>query len=325
MPRACVVIPTRNEANSIEGVLQEIRAAFAGTRYDDLVLLVVDDSNDRTRQIARAAGAEVISGGGDGLGSAMYNGLKWALRYRPDVILAVDGDGQADPQEIRRFLAPIEEDRADMVVGSRFLGDASVHYRYPSINRFGTRVLSGILTRATGQTFTDSHGGLRAMRPEVVADLELLGTFTYVQETIIDAVEKGHRVVEVASDWRVRRHGKSRVVRSIPKYVFYTLPILLLRSGHHIRWLYSGGLISIALAIAVFLIVLVQEEFSWAMLHRTPAFVLVGMLMSVGVQLFGLGFILQLLKQIKRTADRAYYRTQNGERDHESRGAHDGR
>lgn len=152
------------------------------------------------------------------------------------------------------------------------------------------------------------------MRPEVVADLEILGTHTYVQETIIDAVEKGHRVVEIPSDWRQRSSGESRVVRSIPKYVFYTLPILLLRSGQHIRWLYSAGLICLSVSVLVFLAVWAQEGFHYALLHRTPALILVALLVSVGVQLLGFDFVLQLQKQLKRTLDRVYYGWQREEK-----------
>ena len=93
MPKACVVIPTRNEADSIVAVLADIRRSFANTKYSELVLIVVDDSTDKTRRLAREAGAVVVGGGGDGLGAAMYHGLKVSLRYQPDIIVAVDGDG----------------------------------------------------------------------------------------------------------------------------------------------------------------------------------------------------------------------------------------
>ncbi len=75
------------------------------------------------------------------------------------------------------------------------------------------------------------------MRPAVVAELEMVGTHTYVQETIIDAFEKGFRIIEIPSVWKKRENGKSRVLRSIPLYVFYTLPVLILRSGQHIKLL----------------------------------------------------------------------------------------
>src|SRR5690606_27589025 len=114
-------IPTKNEEDSILSVIAEVRNAFADLKYDRVEILIADDSNDRTRQRARDAGAHIIIGGGEGLGTAMYRGLKEALSFSPDVIVSIDGDGQTDAQtEIKRFLAPVERGEADMVVGSRF-------------------------------------------------------------------------------------------------------------------------------------------------------------------------------------------------------------
>ncbi len=304
MPRAAVVIPTRNEEQSIARVIAEIRSGFVGTRYNDIDIVLADDSSDRTRRVARALGAVVVPGGGEGLGVAMYRGLKAAARLSPDVIVAVDGDGQADAvAEIKRFLAPIERDEADLVLGSRFLDRGLVKYPYRWINRFGTRVLSAFLRAQTGLPLTDSHGGIRAMRPEVAADLDLLGTQTYVQESILDAVEKGYRVTEIASVWRKREHGSSRVVGSIPKYILYTLPVLILRSGQHLRLLYSAGLLSMVGGVLYFAIILAQA----GLLNigsRVPGLLLVALLVMSGLQLFFFGFVLQLLKQIKRNVDR---------------------
>ena len=304
MPRAAVVIPTRNEEKSIARVIAEVRSGFVGTRYNEVDIVLADDSSDRTRRVARELGAVVVPGGGEGLGVAMYRGLKMAAQLAPDVIVAVDGDGQADAAaEIRRFLAPIERDEADLVIGSRFLDRGLVKYPYRWINRFGTRVLSAFLRAQTGLPLTDSHGGIRAMRPEVAADLDLLGTQTYVQESILDAVEKGYRVTEIASVWRKREHGSSRVVGSIPKYILYTLPILILRSGQHLRLLYSAGLLSMVGGVLYFAIILVQEGLL-NIGNRIPGLLLVALLMMSGLQLFFFGFVLQLLKQIKRNVDR---------------------
>jgi glycosyltransferase involved in cell wall biosynthesis len=305
MPKACIVIPTFNEGRIILEVIEEIREGFKTTRYTEIVILVIDDSSDDTRDLATAAGAKVIRGEGEGLGAAMYKGLKSTLKYEPDVIMLVDGDGQADPaNEIPRFLEPIDRGEADLVLGSRFLEKGLVHYNYPLVNRFGIIVLSRILRIQTGLPLTDSHGGIRAMVPSVVAELEMLGTHTYVQETIIDAAEKNYRIVEIPSTWRKREAGKSRVVRSITKYVFYTLPILVLRSGQHIRYLYSLGILCVLGGLAVFGGVMVQEGFKIALLHRMPALVLIALLVSTGLQLFFFGFILQLLKQMKKNVDR---------------------
>jgi dolichol-phosphate mannosyltransferase len=309
MPTAVVVIPTRNEENSILAVIEEIRSAFVGLRYDRVEILLTDDSQDGTRKLATSVGAHVVSGGGEGLGTAMFRGLKEALRFDPDVIVAIDGDGQTDAKvEIPRFLEEIENDRAELVLGSRFKETGLVKYQYRTVNRLGTRMLVFLLNRKTGLKLTDSHGGIRAMTAPVVEELQMLGSHTYVQETIIDAAEKGFRIVELPSAWRVREHGKSRVVGSIPKYVFYTLPVILLRSGYHIRLLYSIGIWLVLLAVAYFFFVWWQEGFSLRLGNRTPALILVALMIISGIQLFFFGFILQLINQIKRSIDRVMYR-----------------
>jgi glycosyltransferase involved in cell wall biosynthesis len=303
--KACVLVPTKNEAASIKAVIGAIQAVFDLSRYAPPHIIVVDDSTDDTRRIATEAGATVLVGGGRGLGSAMFDGLKAAAALDCDFVLSIDGDGQADLSELPRFLAPLERGEADLVLASRFQNEGLVKYHYKFINNVGTRVLVAMLRRFTGLPLTDSHGGIRAMRREVAAELEMLGSHTYVQETIIDAVEKGFRVTELPSVWKPRLHGTSRVVSSIPKYVFYTLPILMLRSGQHIRLLYSGGIGLILFAAAYFLVVLAQAGFNVKGLgDRLPALVWITLMISIGVQCFFFGLMLQLVKEMKYKLDR---------------------
>ena len=305
MWKVCIVIPTKNEEKTIEGVIDAIDKAIDRDRFVEPVFLVVDDSTDGTRRLAREAGARVVIGRGQGLGSAMFIGLKTAAALKPDFIVTIDGDGQADAEEIPRFLGVLEDDEADLVLGSRFLDKESVKYRYRWINRLGTRVLSWMLRRFTKTNVTDSHGGIRAMRREVAEEVEMLGTHTYVQETIIDAAEKGFRIKEIPSAWKKREHGKSRVVGSIPRYIFYTLPVLFMRSGQHIRALFTLGILLVIAAMAYFTMVLWESGFNIKETgKRVPAFVFITMLISLGFNFFFFGLVLQMLKQMKYRLDR---------------------
>lgn len=298
--RIAIVIPTRDEERSIEGVIADSRNAVTALGLD-VTIIVTDDSRDNTREIAARCGAIIVPGGASGLGTAMLRGLKAATQHAPDVIVSVDGDGQADvADELARFVTPVLDGSADLVLGSRFAQPNLVQYRYRWLNRVGTRILVALLRHQSGLPLTDSHGGIRAMHPRVARELELIGTHTYVQESIIDASEKGFRVLEIPSVWKPRRHGSSRVVRSIPKYVFYTLPVILLRSGSHIRWLYSAGILASMGGLAVFAIVILQEGLTLRLGHRLPALTLTGLLITTGAQLFFFGLVLQLLKQINR-------------------------
>jgi glycosyltransferase involved in cell wall biosynthesis len=298
--KVAVVIPTKNEEDSVASVINSVREVLTSAGHNTIIY-ITDDSHDKTRQVAKELGALIIRGSGDGLGTAMLRGLKAALTTNPDVIMSVDADGQVDiSSELLNFLNVIQEGEFDLVVGSRFLREGLINYQYRKRNRLGTWILVGILRRHTGLVLTDSHGGIRAMVPDVVRELEMIGSHTYVQETIIDAHEKGFRILEIPSKWLPRRYGSSKVVRSIPRYVMYTLPVLFLRSGKHVRWLNSIGLVSFLGGILFFVTIFIQEGFTYSLGNRLPGLTLVALLVTTGLQLFFFGLVLQFLKQIKK-------------------------
>lgn len=294
------VIPTKNEENTIGLVIDEIKDICDKHNIFVDEIIITDDSHDKTRTIASEKGAQVVVGGGKGLGFAMLRGLKKATRNNPDVIVAIDADGQVDLNEIPVFINALKANGADLVLGSRFLDKDLVNYNYPPLNRFGTIVLSWILRKFTKLPLTDSHGGIRAMNCHVIKELELIGTHTYVQESIIDANENGFKIIEIPSRWFKREHGKSRVVLSIPKYVFYTLPVLILRSGIHIKYLFGIGIFLVLLAMLDILVVLIQTKFNLQAMFDRQSFVLFFVLLSTGANLFLFGTVLELITQIKR-------------------------
>lgn len=299
--KVTVVLPTRNEEATITQVIEAIKEEFERLPdYDLYSIIVVDDSSDQTRKYASEAGADVLMGGGQGLGKAMYRGLKKASRTECDLILSMDTDGQVDTSEISHFLGFQKKEEGDLILGSRFQNKESVFYQYPFVNRLGIRILVAILNNVTKLGLTDSHGGIRVMKREVAEQLELIGTHTYVQETIIDAAEKGFRVIEIPSVWKKRVEGSSRIVGNIPKYIFYTLPILILRSGQHIRLLYPLGIFFILLSFLDFLIVGIQTGFSLEQLFYRQSFHLIFLLFLIGINLFFFGFVIELLGNIKR-------------------------
>ncbi|MCC6277750.1 MAG: glycosyltransferase family 2 protein [Oligoflexia bacterium] len=304
--KVAVVIPTKNESATIREVILSAKAEIERLGYELVRVFVTDDSRDDTRAIAKSVGATVVIGEGKGLGFAMWKGLKISLSVKPDIILSMDADGQSRMDEIGSFLAPVANGEADLVLGSRFQQKGLIDYKYRFKNRFGIFILVRILRYLTKLPLTDSHGGLRAMSSEVVNELEMIGTHTYVQETIIDAREKGFRIKEIPSAWDVRKSGKSRVVSSIPLYVFYTLPVLILRSGHHIRFLYPWGIFFIFLSILDFVIVAWQTNLSLHAMFERKSFILILSFLSIGLNFLFFGFQLELTDRIKRRVDRLY-------------------
>ncbi len=303
--KICAVLPTKNEEASIAAVIEGLRAEVKRLGHDLVGIIIADDSTDRTRRLAKALGATVIIGEGKGLGYAMWKGLKAALRCGPDIIISMDADGQSEVGELERFLKPVIDDEADLVLGSRFKTKGLISYPYRFKNRLGIRILVRLLRKFTKLPLTDSHGGLRAMAPEVAQELEMIGTHTYVQETIIDAKEKGFRIQEIGSAWHPRQAGSSRVVSSIPVYIFYTLPVLILRAGQHIKFLYPTGILFICLSFLDFCYVLWDTGFSFAEIIHRQSFHLIFLLLSIGLNMFFMGFSLELINRIKSRLDKA--------------------
>lgn len=248
--RIVCVLPTRNEAATIREVISALKKELSKDAQVELVqIIVTDDSEDETRQYASEfTDVEVIDGGG-ALGIAMFRGLKHSLKYRPDLVISLDSDGQLDMNEIHTFLKTYREAEVDLVLGSRFLKGDLIEYRYPKINRFGVIMLSQYLSYSSGYKITDSHGGLRVMSPKCVSEIKVAGKHTYVQETIISAARAGLKICEVESVWRERISGESRVVAHIPRYIVRTLPFIIYRAGYDLKILVPIGLGLLGLAL----------------------------------------------------------------------------
>src|SRR5688500_16923326 len=114
-------LPAHDEEATVAGVLARIPAVVGG---HPVVALVVDDgSSDATAARAAGAGARVHSFAANrGLGAAVAHGLDWAGALDAVAVVFCDADGEYDPAEVGRLVAPILSGRADYVVGSRFAG-----------------------------------------------------------------------------------------------------------------------------------------------------------------------------------------------------------
>ncbi len=128
-------------------------------QYADRVIVVDDGSSDRTAEIAKKVGAEVIVHETNrGKGAALKTGFEAAKGY--DVIVTMDSDGQHNPADIPKLIAPIIEGKADMVNGSRYLN--GMDKNTPIYRRFGQIVLDRFTNVNSGLKVTDSQSGFRA-------------------------------------------------------------------------------------------------------------------------------------------------------------------
>jgi len=164
-------IPCLNTARTINDVVTKT------LKYVDEVIVVDDGSNDKTAEIARAAGARVISHfKNEGKGAAMKTAAESA---ECDILVFIDGDAQHNPEEIPLLLEPIVQGNADFVIGSRYLGDSKVTHNpvmRKTANAFASFVIS--LTISIGQPvsrfFNRKHIPQETRSPNSYAGLKKL-------------------------------------------------------------------------------------------------------------------------------------------------------
>jgi glycosyltransferase involved in cell wall biosynthesis len=201
-----VVIPALDEAGSIGGVLAAIAPEACGLPVE--VVVVDDGSSDGTAEIARAAGAQVVTHAtNQGQGAAFRTGYALARERGARYIVTLDADGQWDPVEIPDVLEPVAEDEADFVVGSRVLGHAETD---DSFRHAGVHVFARLVSLLTGVKVTDTSSGFRAMRSEVTATVRQDQVQYQSSELLIGAISQGYRIAERPVVMHKRTAGVSK-------------------------------------------------------------------------------------------------------------------
>jgi hypothetical protein len=212
MSDTVVFIPAWNEENNLPAVLDGLHAEIP----DADVLVVDDGSTDRTAEVAREHGAEVLSlGSNKGLRVGIAAGYRWALEHDYAFCGRVDADGQHPAHELARLLVLVRADECDVAVGSRFVsGDGYAAYRYmPSpARRFGTAVLRRAMKLVLRRPFGDATSGLYAVNAKALP--LLAATFTSGApevEALIRVSDAGLRLVEVPVTMEERASGESKL------------------------------------------------------------------------------------------------------------------
>ena len=219
-----VVIPALNEESAVGVVVSRI------SRQDATQVVVVDNgSTDRTADVAGAAGAHVVREERRGYGYACLAGAKFA--DSADILVFLDADGSFAPQQIPALVAPIAEGRADLVLGSRELGDASQGALLPH-QRFGNWLAGRLLRALYGLCVTDL-GPFRAIRREVLERMDMSEmTYGWPVEMMVKAALMGCRIEEVPVSYRPRMGGRSKVAGTIRGSVLAGYGILRVTLKH---------------------------------------------------------------------------------------------
>jgi glycosyltransferase involved in cell wall biosynthesis len=219
--RRVAIVPAFNEEASIAGVVGGLLAYDPGLR----VVVVDDGSTDRTGDVARTAGAKVISLPFNlGIGGAVQTGFRYAWERGFDVAVRADGDGQHDPAELDAILRPVLADEADVAVGSRFIGGDG--YRSSRPRRAGIRLLAWIVSALTRQRITDPTSGFQAANRLGIRLFAADYPHDYPEaEATVMVFKHRLRLREVPVTMRARETGRSSIttVRS----VYYMVKVVL--------------------------------------------------------------------------------------------------
>ena len=207
-----VFVPAWNEEGTLPAVLDELRS----TLPDADVLVVDDGSTDRTAEVARAGGAEVVAFDENrGLQSAIAAGYAYAAERGYRFCGRVDADGQHPAAELRKLLDRVRSGACDVAVGSRFVsGDGYPEYRYrPSWDRrLGQFVLRRLVRWRLDRPMMDATSGLYAVNERALPLLaERYEAGAPEVEGLLRLTDAGLRIEEVPVDMRERAGGESKL------------------------------------------------------------------------------------------------------------------
>ena len=205
--KASVVIPVYNEEDALPLVLRELPRQLIHE-----IIVVDNGSSDRTFAVAQAANVKVIHEPRRGYGQACQAGLR-ALSPEADVVVFLDGDHSDYPEDLPALLAPLERGEADVVIGSRVLGNAQPGSLTPQ-QRVGNGLACALMALRFRRRFTDL-GPFRAIRRDALARLQLRDrAFGWNVEMQLKAVKAGLRIAEVPVRYRPRI-GRSKISGTI--------------------------------------------------------------------------------------------------------------
>ncbi len=204
-PIVDVIIPAFNEEKSIAKVIGDIPALV---RH---VVVANNNSTDRTAEVATVAGAKVVFEPQKGYGKACLTAMDWIQQQEvhPDILVFLDGDYSDYPQELELLIAPILEGKAELVIGSRSLGEREAgSMTFPQV--FGNELATMLMRWMYGAKFSDL-GPFRAIHWEKLLELGMVDqNFGWTIEMQIKAHQAGLSYQEVPVQYR-KRIGVSKV------------------------------------------------------------------------------------------------------------------
>jgi glycosyltransferase involved in cell wall biosynthesis len=207
-PLISVIIPVFNEELTIGTVIERVKVVLQNIGFEYEIIVVDDFSTDRSLKLSTRQGVKVYS-------LKKHMGKGYALRAgfakaKGDIITTIDSDGSHRPEELPLLLTPILQEKADLVIGSRYLSQKPAAAK--KLNAIGVRLFNLLIEVFTGAEVSDSQSGYRVMKSEVLRSMRLKsGEYEIESEMLVKTARQGFRVREVPISFEQRTYGTSRL------------------------------------------------------------------------------------------------------------------
>lgn len=216
-----IIIPAFNEEESIKKTVDEIQEKASDFDY----IIINDCSTDKTGEICQRNGYNVINLPINlGIGGAVQTGYMYGYRNGYDIAVQIDGDGQHDPLFLKKMVECMNVNRADMVIGSRFIDKKG--FQSSGARRAGIKYFMALIKLLTGKTITDPTSGLRMVNRIVMGMFAEDYPKDYPEpESVVSVLRNGKCVIEIPVVMRARDGGVSSI--SMKKSVYYMIKVSL--------------------------------------------------------------------------------------------------
>ena len=220
-PSILLIIPAHNEAKSIKKTLSIVNAS----PYDYIV--INDGSTDQTATILADLHAPHLNLSFNlGIGGAVQTGYKYALENGYDIAVQFDADGQHDIASVATLIEPLCNNRADFVIGSRFIQKSNKTFKSSFLRRLGIRLISNIIFIFSRQHIYDATSGFRAANQKVIEAFADDYPLEYPEPVSdFELLKNNYRISEVSVKMKKREQGRSSI-RSW-KSAYYVVNVLL--------------------------------------------------------------------------------------------------
>ena len=301
-----IQIPCYNESASLPHTIEHLPREVPGC--DVVEWLVIDDgSADDTAAVAEKLGVDrvVRHPVNRGLAAAFMTGLETAVASGADIIVNTDADNQYDGRDIETLVRPIIEQRAEMVIGARPIGDTE-HFSW--LKKKLQRLGSWVVRMASQTQVIDAPSGFRAFTREAAQRLNVFSSYTYTLETIIQAGHSNIRVLSVP----IRTNPDlrpSRLVKSIGRYVWRSASTI-------VRIFATYKPLTFFWMFALFFLAIGAVSGGWYFVYKLAgqgaghiqSAVLAAASVTIGFILFMLGFLADLSSVNRRLLERIDWR-----------------